>query len=127
MTLAPVERLGDLPDALCVALRRRFEEAGFDHRALSVAADGPAALFEGLRLPLAQAILEARDDPGSRLALLFAFAGVVQEGRARDALGPVDSDALLEAGVLVAAPEGKLRSAYRVTPYEGLWIFTDHL
>jgi len=127
MTLAPVDRLGEIPDDLCAELRRRFDEVGFDRRVLLVAADGPAALFEGLRLPLAQAILESRDDPGSRLALLFAFAGVVSEERIRDALGRDACDALLEAGVIVPAPRGALRSAYRVTPYEGLWIFTDHL
>ena len=128
MALAPVERLPDVPDALCAALRRRFEEVGFDRRMLSVAADGPAALFEGLRLPLAQAILEAHDDDrGARLARLFAFGGAVPEQRVRDALGGVDGDALLEAGVLVRSPDGALRSAYRITPYEGLWILTDHL
>ncbi|BDG03779.1 methyltransferase [Anaeromyxobacter oryzae] len=127
MALASIERLDELPGDLCAALRRRFDDVGFDRRVLSVAADGAAALFEGLRFPLARAILETREDPGSRLALLFTFAGEVPEESARDALGPVAGDALVAAGVLVRTPGGALRSAYRVTPYEGLWIFTDHL
>jgi len=126
MSLASIEQLRELPDELCAALCRRFAEVGFDRRVLSVAADGPAALFEGLRFPLAHAILESRDDPAARLATLFTFAGSVPEERARDALGRIAFDALLAAGVLVPG-SGAVRSAYRVTPYEGLWIFTDHL
>jgi SAM-dependent methyltransferase len=124
--LASVERLGAIPDELCAALRGRFAEVGFDRRVLSIAAEGIAAVFEGLRFPLAHAILETRDDPGSRLAMLFTFAGAVPEESVRDALGRAACEALLAAGVLVPVA-GALRSAYRVTPYEGLWIFTDHL
>lgn len=127
MAVAPVDRLAGLGDEVCAEIRRRFADAGFDRRFLSVAAEGPAGLFEALRFPLARAILDARDDAAARLALLFAFEAPVSEDHVRDALGKTACDALLDAGVLVAAPGGSLRSAYRVTPFEGLWIFTDHL
>src|SRR6185369_12276820 len=89
--------------------------------------DFAEASHDALRLPLAQAILEQRGDPLSLVALVFTFAGVAPESRLREAIGDEACSALIAADVLRPTGSGDgLRSTYRVTPIEGLWIFADH-
>ena len=129
MTLASVDRLSALPDAVCARLVARFQATGFTAELLAEAERFAPGLLLAPRLPLLRWWLARRAEPGARLARLFKYHEPLAAGDASDALGPDLAGALTGAGILAPGPDGTTVTArFMITPVAPqLWLLSDAL
>src|SRR5262249_55223263 len=102
-------------------LGRVLVDAGYDE-------EGITAALGGLDLLKARLLGDARpkslDDPLAALVELFHVLGPVEQDRADAALAPVPTEALLEAGLLLASGDG-VEARFQITPWLGLLVAHD--
>src|SRR5690242_7354280 len=103
MSLAPVDRLPSLPDAICARVVARFHAAGFTAELIAEAERFAPGLLLAPRLPLLRWWLARRPEPGARLARLFKYDEALAAGDAGDALGADLASALTDAGILASS------------------------
>ncbi len=129
MSLAAVDRLPSLPDAVCARLIARFQAAGFTRELLAEAERFAPGLLLAPRLPLLRWWLARRPEPGARLARLFRYDEPLAVADASEALGPDLASALTDAGILVASADGTtVASHFMITPTAPqLWLLSDAL
>ena len=129
MSLAAVDRLPALSDAVCARLVARFHTAGFIAELIAEAERFAPGLLLATRLPLLRWWLARRPEPGARLARLFKYDEPLAAGDASDALGAELASALTDAGILAPDPDGAtVASRFMVTPAAPqLWLLSDAL
>jgi SAM-dependent methyltransferase len=129
MAVAPVADLTGLsaaPADLWPALREAFRAARFLDGVLDEAEAIAPGQHEHLRVPLARWGLLRLGRPDATLAALLVYGATVGRARVEEALGAPLCARLLDAGLLRADGE-RLASAFRVTPFDGVWILSDEL
>jgi len=129
MSLAPVDRLPSLPDAVCARVVARFHAAGFTAELIAEAERFAPGLLLAPRLPLLRWWLARRPEPGARLARLFKYDEALAAGDAGDALGADLASALTDAGILASSADGATMAArFMITPTAPqLWLLSDAL
>jgi SAM-dependent methyltransferase len=137
VTLPPVDRLADLPDQTCRALRDLCEDAGYDDELIMSLASLALSAAGSEFLPVVHHVLRRRGDRAATLARLFAYSDLVDTPTVHELLGESTTAALLEAGVLTSSAENEdedededeqkqgLRSRFHLRPLDGLWLLAD--
>lgn len=124
LALPDVAALAGLDVAVGAALRAQLTASGYDSACVDRVERAVPGPFDLPRLPLIARLLAADVTSGAALAALFAYDLPVPLARAEAALGAV-LPALLDLGVLRAEAEGRVRSAWRLVPFHGLWLLSD--
>jgi SAM-dependent methyltransferase len=124
-TLAPLEPLAALGDQVLPALRARLTASGYTQEIVFQAEAVAPAQLDSVRLPLVQWWLARRPGPEWMLARLFAYADAVPAREVRAALGEPLAAELQVAGALTPTDGDALRTPFRLTPLEGLFILSD--
>jgi SAM-dependent methyltransferase len=129
MTLAAVDRLPLLTDAVCARLIARFQAAGFTAELIAEAERFAPGLLLAPRLPILRWWLARRPEPGARLARLFKYDEPLAGAEANDALGPELASGLTDAAILAPGPDGTtVTSRFMITPTAPrLWLLSDAL
>lgn len=122
--LPPIAPLAALADATLSGWRERLAAARYVPELIAACESLVPFPIEQMRTPLVLRHLERRDDAAARLARLFSYDDCVPRAALEPALGGDLIDTLLGAGVL-AADGGALTAAFRVMPFEDLWLIED--
>lgn len=83
-------------------------------------------MLDAARLPAVRAALRAEDGRAAVLGRLFAYADEVTPEEFERAIPETRRRLLLDAGV-VTETEGRLRSSFRLMPFEQLYILSDEM
>jgi SAM-dependent methyltransferase len=155
MSLPPIDRLAEVPDRICSALRRVCQDAKYDDELIMTLASLALTASGSESLPLVHHVLRRRGDRPATLARLFAYSDAVDEPTVRQLFGSRLTDALLDAAILTRdqgatgsgrdhddavatritddamvtqAPQDAaagIRSRFHLRPLEGLWLLAD--
>jgi len=124
LALPDVAALAGLDVALGAALRARLAASGYDSACVDRVERAVPGPFDLPRLPLIARLLATDAAPGAALAALFAYDLPVPLARAEAALAEL-VPALLACGILRTEDGGRVRSAWRLVPFHGLWLLSD--
>lgn len=121
--LPAVAELSRLDAALGAALRGRFAAAAYDADCIARIERCVPGPFDAPRLPLIGYLLEREPAPWAAMAGLFAYDLAQPVERVATAMGDL-LPTLTELRILRV--EGDLvRSAWRIMPFQGLWVLSD--
>ncbi len=124
MALASISSLRLLTPELCAKLRKAFTQLGFTDSAVADAERIAPGQFDPIRLPLVRWRLSQQGTPAAALTAFFLYGDTLTPEALEGHLGAPLAAALREAG-LVSQEGAALRSAFRLLPFEGLWLLHD--
>lgn len=122
--LAPAGPLETLDDERLAEWRASLDAAGYRPGVISACESLLPLPVEAVRRPLIHWMLERRGDPAALLARLWSYDDAVEAGAHERLAGPRLHAALLESGALVRRDD-RVRAAFRLMPFEDLWILSD--
>ena len=102
MALPAVDRLADVPDDVCLALKDACAEAGYDDELIMSLASLALSAAGSEFLPVVHHVLRRRGDNAATLARLFAYSDLVDTRTVSELLGEAPTQALRDARPLRA-------------------------
>jgi SAM-dependent methyltransferase len=123
-SLPPIERLIQLSDEVCAALRARLASSGYSPALVAEAEAVAPGQLDAVRLPLVHWWLERKGGTGAALARLFCYLSSLTRAEAEEALTAPVLGALETVGVLRERGV-EIESNFRLTPLEGLFVISD--